>query len=201
MPRSLDEALSRCKSKLAAWQVRALFLGANASTNPQHGPQQLLGVICGPERVLGQNLSDANQNLQALMTEWNAICRTDPPRLSELSLPKRPTEAALARFSAQRAAEIDLFVRGIIAGGDQPGDFGSDGVELLHTLAQAAELFGMLAKDTALDVAGRARKLVELTTHVETIIAQLMAIGAQIRLADRQPPTRPRRSKRPTRRR
>jgi len=71
--RTLDDVLSRLGAKLEAWQVRALFLGAQTSTNMRLGPQHLLSRIFGEQHVLGDDIADANANLQALMALWNDL--------------------------------------------------------------------------------------------------------------------------------
>jgi hypothetical protein len=58
---SLDETLTRLNAKLEAWQVRALFLGAQTSTNVRLSPLQLLGRILGPNPSLGTTAGGGQQ--------------------------------------------------------------------------------------------------------------------------------------------
>jgi hypothetical protein len=65
--RSVQEVLDRLRARLSEPEVRALFMGAQASTNQRVGPQHLLDRIFGPDLELGADIKDANENLQTLM--------------------------------------------------------------------------------------------------------------------------------------
>ena len=64
--RSLEDVLRRLGSKLEAWQVRALFLGAQASTNIRLGPQHLLGYLFDGEPVLNELVDDHRRGRKAV---------------------------------------------------------------------------------------------------------------------------------------
>jgi len=61
-PRNLDEVLTQLGSKLEEWEARALFLGAQASTNVRLGPQHLLGHLFEGAPVLGDTIDDAKDS-------------------------------------------------------------------------------------------------------------------------------------------
>jgi hypothetical protein len=152
-PRTLDDVLSRLGAKLDAWQVRALFLGAQTSTSVRLGPHHLLDRIFGDDRVLGDDLADANANLQVLMALWNQLVtdhQADRVKLSAVATGEPPTRAELQALVSRRNDEITWFLRGIDAGGDDPVEFGPEGEALFRKLAEACAFF-----DAYLDLLGR----------------------------------------------
>ncbi len=189
--RALDEVLSRCHAKLTAWQVRALFLGAQTSTNLRLGPQHLMDRIFGPEPILGDDLNDANANIQALMRAWNDLVaerEAGHVRLSKMRLSDPPDIAELDALAKRRAEEITWFTRGIDAGGDDPKDFGQEGEELFRKLAEGSaflEAFWDLLRRTP-ERKPRAlretrRSLEQLARTIELIISDLMTISDGVR--------------------
>jgi hypothetical protein len=186
--RPVDEVLSSINAKLEVWQVRALFLGANASTNVRLGPQHLLEHICGPEPVFGNDVDDANANLHSLMALWNQLVadhRTGHIQLSEVRTSNPPERGELEAFAKRRQEEITWFTRGVDAGGDDPIEFGPDGEQLFRRLAEAAafleaqqKLLGELPEQ---DFTKARRALDQLTGAIETIIDDLLTVGDGIR--------------------
>lgn len=186
--RPLDEALRRIGAKLEPWQVRALFVGAQSSTNVRLGPQHLLGRICGDEPIMGDDLADANANLQSLMALWNEIAEDHHAgrvRLSQSRIADSPTADELNELIARRNGEITWFLRGIDAGGDDPMEFGDDGVALFRRLAEASaflDSFNELVTRTDEAEFARLRNLVEqLTGTTEMIMQDLMTVSDDIR--------------------
>lgn len=186
--RPLDEALRKMGAKLEAWQVRALFLGAHASTNLRLGPQHLLGRICGDEPIMGDDLADANANLQSLMALWNELVedhRADRIRLSPVRTSDPPTLAELHELIARRNGEITWFLRGIDAGGDDPREFGDDGVALFRQLAEASAFldgYQEVLKPTDEAKFGDTRDAIDkLTGVVERILCDLLNVSQDLR--------------------
>jgi hypothetical protein len=186
--RPLDEALRRMGAKLEAWQVRALILGAHASTNLQVGPQHLIGHICGDEPIMGRDAADANENLQSLMSLWNELVE-DHQRgriaLSKVRTGKRPTTQELDALTKRRNDEITWFLRGIDASGDDPTQFGDDGEVLFRRLAEASNFLEsfqeLLTRTPESDLAKARKTLDQLTVAIETIIQDLLTISDGIR--------------------
>lgn len=186
--RNVEDVLSRVGARLEAWQLRALFLGAQASTNVRLGPQNLFPHIFGDEPVLGDNLQDANANLQSLMNFWNQLVaqhEAGTVELSRMALSHPPTREQLQAAAKRRIDEITWFTRGIDAGGDDPMEFGTEGGHLLQNLAEASAYL-----DSYLDLLGRmpeqdileARQPIDrLTSAIEMIIANLMTVSADVR--------------------
>jgi hypothetical protein len=188
---SVDEVLSRSNAKLEAWQVRALFLGAQTSTNLRLGPHHLLEHIFGPEPVLGESVDDVNASLGPLMKLWNDLVtehRSGHVRLSRMPLPETPSVAQLDAFAERRAEEITWFTRGIDAGGDDPMEFGPVGEQLLHKLGEAGAFLEacrtLLAKtpaQTQMTLRESRQTLEELTSAVEGLAGDLMTISDRVR--------------------
>jgi hypothetical protein len=186
--RPLDEALRRMGAKLESWQVRALFLGAHASTNLRLGPQHLLDRICGDAPIMGDDLADANANLQSLMALWNELVEdhdADRVRLSPVRRSKSPSADELNGLIARRSGEITWFLRGIEAGGDDPIEFGDEGVAMFRRLAEASAFLEsyqeLLTRSDSAEF-GKARKaLDQLTGAIERIIGDLLSISQDLR--------------------
>jgi hypothetical protein len=188
--RSLDDVLERLGAKLAAWQVRALFLGAQVSLNLRLGPQHLLPHIFGDDLCLGDDLADANQNLQSLMALWNDLLtdfRKGRPLLSPLPLSASPSAAELDAFCARRDGEITWFIRGIDAGGDHPSDYGESGELIFRRLAEAGAFFDstrrLLAKhpDDLPRLPDLASDLGKLSGAIDRLVSNLMDLSNEIR--------------------
>jgi hypothetical protein len=181
--RTLESVLSRCRSKLTAWQVRALYLGAQTSTNVRLG--------FGPEPILGDDLDDANANLQALVKTWNDLVtegETGPVRLSKMRLSDPPDVAELDALAQRRAEEIVWFTRGLDAGGDDPKDFGPEAEELFRKLAEGGaflEMYRELLRRTPEQKPSTLREsrgsLAQLTRTLELIFSDLMTISQGLR--------------------
>lgn len=189
--RKVEDVLSRLGAKLAAWQVRALYLGAQTSTNLRLGPHHLLEHILGPDPVLGDGIDDGNANIQALMKLWNDLVtehRTGPVRLSKMRLTDPPDLAQLDALAKRRADEITWFTRGIDAGGDDPMEFGPEGEELLHKLAEASafleayqDVLQRTPDPTAKTLRESGQSLAQLTSTIEAMISDLMTISNGVR--------------------
>jgi hypothetical protein len=187
-PRTLDEVLSRLGAKLEAWQVRALFLGAQTSTNMRLGPQHLLSRIFGDKHVLGDDLADANANLHVLMGLWNQLVadhQADRVTLSTLPTSDPPTRAELEALAKRRLDEITWFLRGIDAGGDDPIEFGAEGERLMRKLAEGSAFLeaylDLLRRMPDEDVRKARQPLDQLTTVTEAIISDLMTVSDGVR--------------------
>lgn len=144
--------------------------------------------ICGPEPVLGNDVEDANANLQSLMALWNRLVedhRAGRIELSRMRLSKQPTLGELVALAERRHDEIIWFTRGIDAGGDDPIEFGPDGEQLFRKLAEASAFLEayqeLLAKTTESDFGKAQRTLEQLTGAVETIIEDVLTVGDGIR--------------------
>jgi hypothetical protein len=187
-PRTLDEVLSRLGAKLEAWQVRALFLGAQTSTNMRLGPQHLLSRIFGDDLVLGDDLDDMNANLQVLMGVWNQLVadqQADHVTLSTLPTSDPPTRAELEALAKRRNDEITWFLRGLDAGGDDPVEFGPEGERLFRKLAEGSAflegIIDLLGRMPDEDVPKARQAIDRLTAATETIISDLMTVSDGIR--------------------
>ena len=112
---ALESVLQRLDAKLAAWQVQALYLGAQASTNLGLGPHHLLDRLFGDEPVLGDRVEDANEDIGVLMGLWNHLLeqkREGTLQLSDIDLSDPPTATELASLARRREDEVLWFVRG-----------------------------------------------------------------------------------------
>lgn len=187
---SLDDVLRRINAKLDASQVRALFLGAHASTSLRLGPQHLLEDICGPSPVLGDDVADANVNLQSLMAAWNGLIddhRAGRLHLSRVPIGNPPQREELQELTQRRLDEITWFLRGIDAGRDDPMEFGAAGAELFRRLAEASVFLeryqDLLGRLPEADYPDAGRMLEEMTIAIERIIGDLITVGADVRRA------------------
>ena len=104
----LDAVLNGLGAKLLGWQVRALYLGAQASTSFGLGPHRLLGHIFGGEFVLGESIDEMNANLGVIVGYWNRLLgekREGALALSRVPMSTPPTTGELAA-SARRPEKI-----------------------------------------------------------------------------------------------
>jgi hypothetical protein len=186
--RSLEDVLSRLGAKLEPWQVRALYLGAQASTNVRLGPQHLMQHIFGDAPCLGDDVADANANLQVLMGLWNQLVsdhQAGRVRLSKMTVSKPPKREQLEALARRRIDEITWFTRGIDAGGDDPIEFGPEGERLLRKLAESSAFLesylDLLRRMPDEDVRKAREPLDQLTAVTETIIDDLMTVSDGVR--------------------
>jgi hypothetical protein len=141
---ALNLVLRRLGAQLAGWQVQAFYLGAQASTSFRLGPQHLLDRILGDDVPLGESMEDANRNIAVVFGFWNHLLnqkREGTLRLSEVALSEPPTVAEITALAERRAEEVRWFVRGIDAGGDDPIEFGEEGMETLRRIAEGSAFF------------------------------------------------------------
>ena len=189
--RSVQDVLSRLKARLSEPEVRALFMGAQASTNLRVGPQHLLEHIFGPELELGDTREDANENLQTLVWLWNALVQDHEHgriRLSYVEHPSPATVESLTAALALRQAELTWFVRGIDAGGDDPMELGEEGERLLRGIAEGSaflksfqELLGRTPAPTPEELRNTVKSITDLTSTLESLIDRLMSVSDDIR--------------------
>lgn len=185
----VDQVLLRTGAKLEGWQVSALYLGAQTSTNLRLGPQQLFETIFGPKPALGQTLEEVNATIGPLMKLWNRLVedhRRGRVRLSNVPFVQPIDRGQIEHMAARRAEELLWFVRGIDAGGDDPADFGPEGEALLRELAGMRVLcdgYGQLIKGTtsAAAVVEAGERLTEVTRSIEGTIDRLMTVNDGVR--------------------
>lgn len=188
---SLESVLTRLGAKLSPWQVRALFLGAQASTSIRLGPQHLIETIFGPKSTLGDDLQGAHATLQVLMGAWNDLVTEygrGRVRLSPFDLRSPADPSQLQALAERRIDEIIWFTRGIDAGGDDPLEYGAAGEQLFQELAQCSaylqacrELLQKAPQHSAKDLADAARSLEDLSGAVERTIFELMTVSNDVR--------------------
>ncbi len=105
---------------MEAWQVRALFLGALASTNMRLGPQHLFPHILGTDHTF-ESMENVRALMSGLMALWNELADTvlhGEAKFSDLPLGARPSRAALLDYARRREEELRCFVLGLDTGGD-----------------------------------------------------------------------------------
>jgi len=188
---ALDALLAKLQAKLSAREVHALYLGALTSTNLQLGPQRLLDRILGDAPVMGASIDDANAALQILFGYWNTlVAERDGGRVQFAPdvLPEEPTRDDLLAFAMRRRDEVQWFVRGIDAGGDDPIEFGDDSKYLLEGIAKGSsylhayvELLGRETTRNAEQVQQTRTMLVELVGTLEGLIGDLMTVSDAVR--------------------
>ncbi|MGC3997677.1 MAG: SEC-C metal-binding domain-containing protein [Anaeromyxobacter sp.] len=189
--RSVQDVLSRLNARLAEPELRALFMGAQASTNLRMGPQHLFDEIVGPGRDFGESLEDANENLQTLMWLWNTLVQDHEQHrvcLTPRALASPTTVDCLCALLALRASEVSWFVRGIDAGGDDPMEFGAEGERLLNGIAKASaflqrfqELISRTPAPPAHELQATLESIEDLTSTLEALIDDLMSVGDGVR--------------------
>ncbi|WP_242392547.1 YecA family protein [Anaeromyxobacter oryzisoli] len=189
--RSIQEVLDRLHARLSEPEVRALFMGAQASTSIRIGPQHLLEDIFGSELELGEDVKDANENLQAVMWLWNSIVHDhhgDGVRLSRFDHPSPPTVESVSALVARRRTELTWFLRGIDAGGDDPMELGEEGQRLLNGIAEGSafleayqELLARKTSHTAEQIREAMKSIDDLTSTLESLMNDLMSVGDDVR--------------------
>jgi hypothetical protein len=184
----LAAALKRMGSKLAAWEVHALFIGAIASLNPRLGPQHLFGRLFGDSGPAGDSMDDINAGLQAIMGEWNDIVREHEAgwvQLSPSRLGKQPTVEQVKALIARRNQEITWVLRGLDAGGTTPMEYGPEGERLFRGLAEGSSflegLAGLLARKPEEDAVKAAGLVAHITETVEGLLDRLLGVADGIR--------------------
>lgn len=189
---SLEACLAAEHAAMEAWQVRALFLGALASTNMRLGPQHLFPHILGEDHSF-ESMENVQTLMGGLMALWNALASEvlteRGAQLSTLSLGQAPSRAKLLAYAARREEELRCFVLGVDTGGDDPAEFGDEGKELFQRLGEARGFYRgyreALAKipagETEEERAKTWRVLGELTATVETLLTDLLRVGQAVR--------------------
>jgi hypothetical protein len=187
----LDHVLRKIGAKVTAWEVHALYLGAQTSTNIALGPQQLLERILGDDAVMGENIAEANEYLQVIFGYWNRLVsqhQAGDVHLAPYPLAATPTRKALLGFVTRRRDELTWYIRGVDAGGDHPIEFGQEGDHLFEGIAKGSAFLEnyrmLLDRDAPADVHERraSRKaLLELVATIERIIDDLMAVSDDVR--------------------
>jgi hypothetical protein len=187
----LDALLTRLHAKLGAREVHALYLGALTSTSFQLGPQRLLDRILGDAPVLGESIEDANEALQVLFGYWNTLVSErggGRVRFAPDAMGAEPTREDLLAFATRRRDELQWFVRGIDAGGDDPIEFGAEGKRLLEGLATGSgylhayvELLAREPADDATQLRQTRGLLLDLVATLERLIGDLMAVSDAVR--------------------
>lgn len=190
-PARLEQVLHRLGSKREAWQVRALFLGAQASNNVRLGPQHLLSHLFDGEPLLGDCIDDMNASLGVVMDTWNELVeeqRRGDVRLSDLCVGDPPTFSDLATVARRRAHEITWFVRGIHAGGGGPIEFVREGQDILRRLGGASafctayeRLLATKQSYTQRGVSEAVAMLGKITIAVLELVGALLSISAELR--------------------
>jgi hypothetical protein len=179
MTRSIEKALRSLGSRLDVWQLRALFLGAQASTAPSIAPPDLLERICGRVPQLGKDLADANANLESLLEAWNQLAEADHVELSRS--PNR-TKKDLAALAKRHTDEILWFIRGLDAAGSDPLEFGPRGSEIFRDLAETSNFLEEYRQVLAKSGLAEARAaLDELTTLTEMLMEDLLELSGEVR--------------------
>lgn len=188
----LEALLPKIGAKLEARQVHALYLGALTSTSFGLGPQQLLERILGKAPTFGASLDDANAVLQVLFGYWNTLISARETaggaRLAPAQLPATATPEELERFARRREDEIDWYVTGLNAGGDDPIELGDDGMLLFKRLAEGASFLDNYARLLARErptkpkvLAESRTTLLQLVRTIERIIDDLMTVSDAVR--------------------
>ncbi|MGD0679702.1 MAG: SEC-C metal-binding domain-containing protein [Polyangiaceae bacterium] len=187
----LEAVLTRLHAKLDARKVHALYLGALTSTNVRLGPQRLLDRIFGDEPMLGDSIEDANAALQIVFGYWNTLVAERDRgvvRLAPRALPEEPTRDDLRAFAKSCHDEIQWFIRGIDAGGDDPIEFGPQGKKLLEGIAEGSgflnvyvELLGREKAADAKELQKTRDMLLKLVATLERVIADLMTVSDAVR--------------------
>lgn len=190
--KDLETVLRTLDAKLAAWQVRALFLGAHTSTNVRFGIQHLLGHIFGDPPVLGAGLEDANANLRVLTDTWNGLIadhQSGQVRFSVVQLSDPPLASELNAFLERRLDELNWNIKGIDAGGDDPIELGPEGQNILTRIAEGSALlqkYGQFLGEYngahADDALRTARETLEdVSETIERLVGELLVISAAVR--------------------
>lgn len=189
---ALSPILAAEHAAMEAWQVRALFLGALASTNMRLGPQHLFPHILGKDHTF-ESMENVQALMGGLMTLWNELASEvlteRGARLSPFRLDGGPSTAALLDYATRREEELRCFVLGLDTGGDDPAEFGEEGNELFQHLGEARGFFRgyseALAKvhggATAEERAKSGHALGQLTVTVEAVLTDILRLGQSAR--------------------
>lgn len=188
---ALDALLGERAGAMPVWQVRALFLGALASTNMRLGPHHLLSCVLGDEDPKLDSAEEAQALVRALGALWNDLTESarDGVHLSDVVVPAKPSIQQLRAFAERRYDELNWFIRGIDAGGDDPADFGNEGVALFRKLAEVSAYFERYletpedaAEQTSVsELRESARALQGKTRVAEGILGDLLEVGRVVR--------------------
>jgi hypothetical protein len=189
--RSLDEVLELLNSEMEAWEVRAFFLGAQASTNVPFGPQHLLVHLFESELMVGENTDEAKANLGVITATWNALVDErlrGHIRLSALSINDPPTPSDLVAVGERRVAEIVWFFHGVHVGGEGPMNLEPEGQNALRRLGAAGALceaytllVGSKKDQTQREVSEAVVTLGKITIAVVKLMGDVLSAGAAVR--------------------
>lgn len=187
----LQQLLDKLGAKLRVHEVHALYLGALTSTKLGLGPQTLLDIILGEEPALGANVDEANAAIGVLFGYWNTLLskREDEGQVRLLVRgPVSQSREELREFADSRRDELQWYVRGIDAGGDDPMELGDDGREIFERLARASGLFEIYIKTLAntepADIAALSQAhelLIKTSDLCERLISELMDVTDRVR--------------------
>jgi hypothetical protein len=144
------------------------------------------------EPVLGDSIQDANSSLRVLFGYWNTLVAQRTQRgdvhLAARELVEMPTKEELCAFAELRHREIQWFIRGIDAGGDDPIEFGPEGQRLLEGIAHGSGFLRgyieVLERNTAVqpeELEKTRETLLELVATIERLISDLMRVSEQVR--------------------
>jgi hypothetical protein len=184
-----DRILKRVGGRFPAWQVLALFRGAMASPSLALGPNYFSSGILGEDHVF-DDMAAAQSYLGVLVSLWNRAARNDVA-LSSARISERPTTAALRELAARRAKEIDFFLQGTEADGDEPFADNARAEALVRELVEAHEAAENVAQSTMAigegspDIAEQMESVLRSATAVaEQAMTELASIGADMRAAE-----------------
>jgi hypothetical protein len=188
---NLDRLLTKLGAERNAREVHALYLGALTSTSFRLGPQQLLDQVLGDGAVMGENEHDANEAIQTLFGYWNHLIderRAGRVHLAPAELPKVASKKELLAFATLRHNELEWYVRGIDAGGDDPLEFGADGKDLLEGIGESTGFFQLYIEMLGRDAEASPKELRDTRTNLldcvaaaERLIAKLMQVSDTVR--------------------
>lgn len=180
----LSAALKKARAKLSPSEVHALYLGAMTSTNPRFGPQHLIEQILGEDEDGAPNDDPPMALIGAILGYWNHLQEEREAgrvRLAAADLPKSANQDEILAYAERRGHELDWYLRGLAAGGEDPRKRGSTVVNALQRIAEASAYFSGLVK-----LLGRApftstqakeaahENVVMLTRTAESLIADLI---------------------------
>jgi hypothetical protein len=187
-PRSLDEVLESLGGEFEAWEVRAFFLGAQASTNVR--PQHLLGHLFQSERMGGDNIDQVKASLSVITAAWNELIddrRREQIRLSDLRVNDPPTPSDLAAVAERRAGEILWFVHGVNVGGGGPIQLDAEGQDALRRLGAVAAFCEIYMRQlaskndqTKREVSEAVVTLGKVTIAVVKLMGDVLSAGAAV---------------------
>lgn len=180
----LSSALEKARAKLTPSQVHALYLGAMTSTNLRFGPQHLIEQILGEDGGGSPNDEPPMALIGAILGYWNHLQEEREAgrvRLAAADLPKSASQDEILAYAARRGHELDCYLRGLAAGGDDPRERGPEVVNALQRIAEASAYFSGLVKllGRAPFTSTQAREaahenVVMLTRTAESLIADLI---------------------------